>query len=111
MTLCVSARIPRPGRYIGQDLVKSALKLPLLLLSVAMLTASARADSLVSLPEPNYATAAQNPQQQALPSSISHIVYPTIGLPSLVAPGEELAPVVWLPNVGATTDWRARLET
>ena len=52
--------------------------------------AGTEADWLGSLPEPGYADPARNPQQNPLPQAIRHLVYPTIGCPSLLAPGEEL---------------------
>ncbi len=80
----------------------------LLLLAIAGL---ARADSLSSLHERDYPAPGKVVQQLALPDYVTTIVYPTIGCPSIVAPGGELRPVVLLANGGATLDFRARLET
>lgn len=91
--------------------MKLAIRIIALAALVGLAAAPARADWLRSLPEPDYAAPAKNAQQQALPESIRHLVYPTIGCPSVLAPGEELTPVVWLPNGGITGDWRARLVT
>jgi hypothetical protein len=91
-----------------------ATRIGFALLAAALSAAAApaaRADSLVSLPEPDYAADAKNPQQQALPEYIRHLVYPTIGLPAILAPGEELTPLVRLPDNGTTADWSARLES
>jgi len=91
----------------------SLLALQVLLAAVplsAVTAGPATADSLVSLPEPDYAAPARNVQLAPLLDGVTAIVYPTRGCTALVAPGDELAPVVLLADGGATADFRARVE-
>lgn len=80
---------------------------PLLVLAAR----TARADSLVSLPEPDYAAPWRLGQQVPLPDKVRSLVYPTIGAPSIVEPGGVVEAVVLLDDGGTTGDWRASITT
>jgi len=102
----------RPSRTSAPAIAARPLAaLALAAVAGALASGPARADSLASLPSPDYAAPSKNPQQSPLPERIRHLVYPTIGCPSLVAPGETIAPVVFLDDGGGAADWTARLES
>lgn len=73
--------------------------------------AAVRADSLLSLPEPDYSAGSRVAQSGVLTRKIHELVYPTIGCPAIVAPGQSMTAIVLLSNGGATSDWSATLST
>ena len=79
--------------------------------AVILAAGAARAESLVSLPEPDYASTLRVSQQVALPDRVTSIAYPTIGCPSIVEPGGRVEVVVLLSDLGTTVDWAASVST
>ncbi len=74
--------------------------------------ASLRADSFVSLPDRDYSDDHRLVQTDPRPHApVGAIVYPVLGFPSVVAPGDSIEVLVAHADGGATTAWAARLVT
>jgi len=68
------------------------------------------ADSLSSLPDPNYSNELP-PYICPLIEKIKYIIYPVLGLPAIVVAGERLTVMVSLAEEGKTQDWVIRIST
>ncbi|MBI4575496.1 MAG: metallophosphoesterase [Planctomycetes bacterium] len=81
------------------------------LAGVLGLSVPARGDSLASLPDPTYADPAGNAQTDPVDRRVGAIVYPTLGFPALVVPGDEVRVHVRLADGGVTVAWDLSLVT
>ncbi|KPJ59495.1 MAG: hypothetical protein AMJ42_01950 [Deltaproteobacteria bacterium DG_8] len=80
--------------------------IPLLFLGEGM----GEAESLSSLPDPNYSDELP-PYICPLIEKVRYIIYPVLGLPTLVVAGERLTAMVSLDDGGKTQDWVIRIST
>jgi predicted phosphodiesterase len=69
------------------------------------------ADSLSSLPDPDYSEGLSVLQTDPLTEKIRSIIYPVLGLPSICEAGKELRVMVDLADGGKTHDWVIELRT
>jgi 3',5'-cyclic AMP phosphodiesterase CpdA len=84
----------------------------LALAALLLLQAPARADSFTGIFEADYSSDAKTTQSNPFPSRpIKQLVYPVLGFPTLVAPGDKIEMKLLVGDGGGTTDWKARIET
>jgi predicted phosphodiesterase len=73
---------------------------------------AARSDSLGSLPDLNYSDDDLLRQEKRISKpKINYIIYPVLGLPSIVEAGGDLRVMIALADGGTTNDWKVQIQT